>query len=544
MCENVQSPWQSLDLALHHIAKANPALGCRALRIILERLENQWRQKRRPPNAAECLESETINTSPNDEAAIKAYMDRMDTFRDHAEKLLPRQMSWMEKLINRAGDVCPSALVETILPWLEQVLPDLIWNPDENGWLTDKIFSSCSVHPFGDPASVVIQGFYKALCRLAEEDQEQFLTFAARIEQSRYLVLHEILAGVLAKHASQFASWACRYLLKDTLRFRICGIGSSIQFSRKLIGAVFPHCSSDERTKLEEAIVSYYPAWENKAENIRWRGSSQLELLWEVPDELLTPTGQSARKLLRGKLEGYKPPERQHAEGGAVGSPIPKEESKILSDDAWLDTMRHYNDETGWGKPREGFLKGGVIELSRDFERVVESEPERFAELAMRFDESISSEYFRALAQGLAKSTVSSPTVFAVCETFSRKRPDDTTIQSAICDAIEKRVKDNVPKGLIDLVRHIALTSADPDHEAWITKAENDEDYNGGDPHFHGINSTRGRAVRVYVSCMLEDSPLDTESLLCMLEKVATDPSSAVRSCLIECLPYLLLRIS
>ncbi len=540
LCENAQSPWHTLDLALHHIAKANPAFGCRALRIILEQLKNQWRQKRRPPNAAECLESKTINTAPNDEAAIKAYMDRMNTFRDHAEKLLPRQMFWMEKLINRAGDVCPSALLETILPWLEQVLPDLTWSPDENGWLTDKIFSSRFVHPFGCPASVVIQGVHKALCRLAEEDQEQFLTFAARIEQSRYLVLHEILAGVLAKHASQFASWACHYLLKDTLRFRICGIGSSIQFSRKLIGAAFPHCSSDERAKLEETILSYYPAWENKAENIRWRGSSQLELLWEVPDELLTPKGRAARELLRRKLKDYKPPEREHVGAGVVGSPIPEEETKILTDDAWLDAMHHYDDETGWGKPREGFLKGGVSELSRAFEKVVESEPERFAELASRFDESISSEYFRALAEGLAKSTVSSPTVFAVCETFSKKRPDDTTIQSAICDAIEKRVKDNVPKELIDLVRDIALTSADPDHEAWQTKAENDEHYYGGDPHFHGINSTRGRAVRVYVCCMLEASPLDTEPLLNTLEKVATDPSSAVRSCLIEDLPYLL----
>lgn len=536
LCENTQSPWQSLDLALHHIANANPVFGCRALRIILEQLKNQWRQKRRPPNAAECLGSKTINTAPNDEEAIKAYMDRMNTFRDHAEKLLPRQMFWMEDLINQAAVVCPSALLETILPWLEQVLPDLTWSPDENAWLTDKIFSSRFVHPFGGSASVVIQGFYKALCRLAEEDQEQFLSFAARIEQSRYLVLHEILAGVLAKHASQFASWACQYLLKDTLRLRISGIGSSIQFSRKLIGAVFPHCSSDERTKLEEAIVSYYPAWEN----IRWRGSSQLELLWEVPDELLTPTGRSARKLLRGKLEGYKPPEREHVGGGVVGSPIPEEETKILSDDAWLDAMRHYDDERRWDKPREGFLKGGVIELSRAFEKVVESEPERFAELAVRFDEGISSKYFRALAEGLAKSTVSSTTVFAVCETFSKKRPDDTTIQNAICDAIEKRVKDNVPKELIDLVRDIALTSADPDHKAWHTKAENDEHYYDGDPHFHGINSTRGRAVRVYVCCMMEASPLDTESLLSTLEKVATDTSSAVRSCLIEDLPYLL----
>ena len=342
------------------------------------------------------------------------------------------------------------------------------------------------------------------------------------------------------KYPARYASWACQYLLKDTLRFQIGDISSTPLFSRKLIGAIFPHLISDQQVKLEQTILSYYPARENNGENIRWRGSGQLELLWAVPDELLTPTGRAAREGLRRKLDGYKPLERQRMGAVVVGSPIPEEETKILSDDAWLDAMHHYDNETGWGKPREGFLKGGVIELSRAFEKVVESEPKRFAELAIRFDERISSEYFRALLEGLAKSTVSSSTVFAVCETFFKKRPDNTTIQSAICDAIEKRVKDNIPKKLIDLVRHIALTSPDPDHEAWQTKADNDKDYHGDDPHFHGINSTRGSAVKVYVNCILGGSPLDTESLLSTLEKVATDPSSPVRSCLIEVLPYLL----
>jgi hypothetical protein len=255
---------------------------------------------------------------------------------------------------------------------------------------------------------------------------------------------------------------------------------------------------------------------------------------------LLTPKGQVSRRELKRKFEGYKPLEQQSIEAIRVDSPIPEEKTKILTDDAWLRAMRHYDDETSWDKPREEPLKGGVIELSRTFEKVVESEPERFAKFSSRFDERISSRYFSALLSGLAKSNISSDVVFAVCETFFQKRPYDTIIQTSICDAIENRVKDNVPKTLIELARNIALTSADPDHEAWRTKASDGQYYYGGDPHSEGINTTRGRAVRVYVRCMLEASPLDTESLLNTLEKVATDNSSAVRACLIEALPYLL----
>jgi hypothetical protein len=539
LCQKTESPWNSLDLVFHNLAKENPELGCEALKAMLERLKKQW-QKSKSEIAAYSYMQE-IEDEPKDEAAIAEYIEHMHQFRNHSNKLLPGQLYWLDELMNQASEEYPSKLIAVFLPWLEQVLPDLVWRGENEGLLRDDVFSECCEYPSHTSASAVIQGFRQSLSRLAEHNQEQFLSLADRMGQSRYLAFHQILAQVLTDQAQRHASWACQYLLRSTLHFQIGTIGSTTIFSRKLVGAIFPHLNPNERRDLEQAILSYYPDWEKIPQNRHGRGSDQFELLWEVPDELLTDKGREARGVLRRKFQGYQPVEQQSMMASTVGSPIPEEKTKILSDDAWLNAMRHYDDTTDWDSEfRRGSLKGGVVELSRSLEKVVETEPERFAGLAYRFDETVSSQYFGALLNGLANSQVSSSTVFTVCENFAEMRPDDEIVQRAICRAVEKRYKDDVPIALINLVRGFALSASDPDHENWQEKASDGQYYYRGDPHLNGINTVRGSAARVYIASMLESSFLDTDSLLGTMESVAGDPLSAVRSCLIEMLRYVL----
>jgi hypothetical protein len=64
--------------------------------------------------------------------------------------------------------------------------------------------------------------------------------------------------------------------------------------------------------------------------------------------------------------------------------------------------------------------------------------------------------------------------------------------------------------------------------------------YYDGDPHFNGINTARGKAVRTYIKCILKSPSSDVTAFLTTLEQVCSDASSAVRSCLIEFLPFVL----
>ncbi len=536
LCKNGRDPWDTLELALYNVAKANPALGCQALKTVLERLRDQWLELDKPPTAEQFPQPDPST----DKNGFLSYLDYLREFENYAHKLLPTRLLWIEDLVKQAASSCPGTLLEILLPWLEEVLPKLTWRFAPKGWLRDEVFSSPSLHDFHSPDSAIIQGIKLSLSQLAKTETEQFLAFAERIEGSRYLVLHQILVEILTEQANGYASWALHYVLKDALRFQIGDMASTTIFSRKLIGAISPHLSPEEKVQLEKTILSYYPEWETKPENRRFRGSDQLELLWEVPDLLLTPEGQKTRRELQRKFKDYKLPEPGEVKLTAVTSPIPEDRTHLLSDDEWLNAMRHYNDETGWGKPREEILKGGVVELSRAFQNIVKAQPERFVQLVKRFDQNISSHYFDAVLNGLAESTVSSDVVFETCEYSYNQRPSDVTIHKALCETIEKRLDDDVPQSLIEIVRNIALHSTDPDREEWQVEAADGKHYYDGDPHHNGINTARGKAIRIYVKCMLKSSSVDIDSLLTTLEQFASDPSSAVRCCLIEFLPFAL----
>jgi hypothetical protein len=128
--------------------------------------------------------------------------------------------------------------------------------------------------------------------------------------------------------------------------------------------------------------------------------------------------------------------------------------------------------------------------------------------------------------------------VFDTCLYSFQKRADDVLIQMAICDSVEKRLDNRIPPNVIDMVLQIALHSTDPDHEAWQSPAENGVYYYNGDPHSKGINTARGRAVRVYSQLILNGALVLREPVVETLQMFADDVSSAVRACLIEFLPY------
>jgi len=168
----------------------------------------------------------------------------------------------------------------------------------------------------------------------------------------------------------------------------------------------------------------------------------------------------------------------------------------------------------------------------------VKAQPQRFVKLVERFDKNISSHYFDAILNGLADSATSSEEVFKACEFSYNQRPEDVLVQKAVCSAVGKRINDNVPDSLIEITRNIALSSTDPDHEAWQEVVDGGKPYYNGDPFSNGINTARGSAVMVYMRCVLKSPPNDVETLLTTLEQFSSDPSSAVRSCLIELLPF------
>ncbi|MEQ8189218.1 MAG: hypothetical protein ABRQ39_14695 [Candidatus Eremiobacterota bacterium] len=264
--------------------------------------------------------------------------------------------------------------------------------------------------------------------------------------------------------------------------------------------------------------------------------------------------------------------------------------------------MKKYNDDTHWENTTHiSRVKEGITGLSKALEHIVKEEPERFLTLSNRFDEYISSRYLIAIISGISEAEVPPATVYNIYKLFSKKRPDDILIQNAICDSLETQVwyeinsntidklkdrldkeklqllntiigtklsikilkkklstlnfcteeiktildctdkylRDDLPEDILQLIRKFALTSKNPENEAWQEKDPSGIPSYGGNVHWNGINTVRGKAVKFYIKFMLVKSYPDIDSLILFLENVAEDKSSAVRSCMIECLPYL-----
>jgi hypothetical protein len=320
------------------------------------------------------------------------------------------------------------------------------------------------------------------------------------------------------------------YLTTDPRRLNM---GDRDYDSRCLYGAAFRHVDSDRQAVLEQFILDLEPAWEQRS--LRHRGLIQLRFLKSVPPDLLSETTRRRLQELERKFPDLELRPPQGIQFGAIGPPIDTASQENMSDDNWLGAMRKY-DDTGYEHP--DFLKGGVRELASSFAERVKADPERFYHLAQRFDETIPLHYIEAAISGLAESDAPGEWVFDLVHRFAERLEGE--FRRSVCWALRKRAEVGVPDDLLDLMTDWALHDPHPSDELWRIAGESGDPHNGRDPHQHGINTNRGAAILAVSRCALARRPSQVERVFCLLERAADDPSTAVRTCVVESLGPLL----
>ena len=108
-----------------------------------------------------------------------------------------------------------------------------------------------------------------------------------------------------------------------------------------------------------------------------------------------------------------------------------------------------------------------------------------------------------------------------------------------VCWALEKWAATGIPDDILDMIADWALNDPDPGEELWQVRATNGQLYYEGDPYLFGINTNRGAAVRTLVKCLVQRQPPQIERAFALPEQAATDPSTAVRVCVIDALTHL-----
>jgi hypothetical protein len=421
--------------------------------------------------------------------------------------------------ISEVAAAAPAEFVDQVLPFIRSVVDaaELV-RPDGR-----RASSRWRYRHVGDDHGIddaVYGGVEEALRQLAVLQPQETVALIQPLADSDADELRFLACRTFA--AAESGDDAVDWLLSNERNLRL-GWGDSPRWaSRELIEAATRNCDDKHLQALARRLLEYYPAWEKSAQRRHLYGRAQYELLSAIEPsrrsaEVTRRIGELERKFTDWPLTGPRT-----IEAHFLGPPIPEKAANFLTNDDWIRAIRKYrSDQTDRsGDPPVG----GANELANLLGTRAKAEPERFARLALTFDNDTPAVYFNRIIDAVAGGV---PTEL-LAELCCRARDiAGQSVGRSICHAIE-RVGAEVNDVLVRLLEECAGDD-DPDREWARTPAGSGGYYDGGDLLMSGLNSTRGAAART-IARVLFAGPEYGARLTPTIAKLATDPVLAVRT--------------
>lgn len=313
--------------------------------------------------------------------------------------------------------------------------------------------------------------------------------------------------------ASNDPDAAVTWLVGDLRNFALGWADSPNWASRELIEAYTPNCSDELFEQLEAVLLS----------DSNWLASrrelEQYTLLSALDMNRASLNAKRRLGELQRQFTPNPPPPPQPIRAQWVGPPIPHDATRHMSDDNWLTALRKYN---GGGRWRAGVRVGGAMELARELGERASEDPERFSQLALRFDASIPAVAMGQIIRNIARA-VPLDLLADVCEHAASQY--DESVGNDICLTIA-----GIGKASPRLVELLAKYSQaeDPTQDE-PRAAGTDSALYGGDLFNAGLNSTRGACAVAVAEIISVDGEL-TDLLLPVVTRLAADPVLAVRT--------------
>lgn len=421
--------------------------------------------------------------------------------------------STADDLFHQIAQQAPGEFLEEILPFVVEVA--MVAQSDHAGYL--PVGHRWGLRWRGTHYSVddaLFEAVESALAQLADEQPGALLRIieplrSVESEELRFLTCRALTA---LNDSDDAITW----LTADPRNLVLGWADNPRWASRELIARHSPGCSIALYEQLERVILEHKSPFETKAV-----GHGQYVLLSGLDVGLLSALGKRRLGELGRRFDAA-PSAPRPLEASFVGSPIPVDATKRMSDDNWLAALRKHDSEgTNWGGDAP---VGGARELAQVLEQRAKEDPERFGRLALRFDASVPATAGAHLLRGVG-SGLSLELLTDVCEHLATLYDKD--VGRDICHVIQEA--EPASPRLVALIERYARSS-DPDKELARTPASGGEPYFGGDLFMAGLNCTRGGAALAAASVLFGPSPHLTE-LAPVVERLATDPILAVRTC-------------
>lgn len=429
------------------------------------------------------------------------------------------------KDFHEAATKAPEAFVRHVLPVVLEISDAALYKDDANPPRLNAVWPILFYRQHESIDSACLNSLVAALRTLANEHPDELGDSIVELRKRDTSIANYLLLNLYTVGGRHFADEAVTLMCNEPWRFK-CGFSdSSYWVAMQTIQAVVPHCSADNRVKLEGAILRYSPEYERTAGGHKSAGRGRFALLSGILPAHRSKDAQARFQELERKFgKPIEPPRGIH--GGWVGSPIAQGAADKMTDDQWLKAIAKYRSEDRlnlW----EDLEKGGAPELAGTLREFVRNDPERFAHLSLKFPPGTNPVYIERTLDGLKGTAIPAELKVAVCgKAYTESRKECGT---AIADLLGS-MEDALPDDTLQILDWLATEHPDPEKELWSVEAWEGKPYYAGDIHTHGINTTRGRAAEAIRNLILRDARYITR-FRSTLDRLVRDQSLSVRSC-------------
>ena len=437
-----------------------------------------------------------------------------------------------EDTLGKLASNAPEAFIREVMPFMRAVIQDCA-SQERRGLLLDPIWSNRIFQSGYGIDHALLKAMEIALSELAMQHPETYRYVIKPLRDSPFETIQYLLIRSLASNGQLFADEGVDQLCMSPERLEIGYLSDPHWAARQLIESASPYCSDEKLQQLETLLLGYYTDWERSTLGAQQYGYAQFTLLSGIiADRHSMDVGTRLEELQR-QFERQEPAPPMPMRAQAAQSPISADVVEEMSDEQLLSAIcQHDADEHGYTD--DGRFVGGALELSRVLEERVKQEPERFAELVLKFPDHANQFYFEAVLRGITNAGLDSETIVRVSERCHKV--EGRPLGRYICDPIASAAKGDVPPEALDLVAWYATEDLDPHQELWRTEGSPGQGfYYGGDILNNAINTNRGRAARA-MARLIEVDGKRIAYLRPTLEKMVQDPSIAVRSCVAQAL--------
>ena len=418
----------------------------------------------------------------------------------------------------------PEAFVWYVLPVVLEISDAAVINESDNPPKRDAVWEIIyeTEHPphdeqYRDAVATAVEKF-------AATKSKGIDGILSELRSRETLLANHFLLRAYTSGAEHLADDAVTELCKSPWRFE-CGYSGALYWlANQLIEAITPHCSDENRVRLEQAILNYIPDNERSPEGYKSRGHASYYLLSGIPKSFRSEMATVRFNELERKFGPLSISPPMAIESGFLKSPIEEPEMKKMTDEQWLSAIRKY-ESGSISFDRGNLLRGGAEQLAQSMESCVKEEPERFARLSLRLPAETAAVYIKYVLTGLKETGASAELKLDVC----RKAYSDARDYCAmpIVDLLGS-LEEPLPDDAVDILVRMAIEGTG----ANVIGIDDDVNMPRGIDHLTtvGLNTTRGHTA-ISMANLIQRDAAYVERFRNSVVRLTKDGSVAVRAC-------------